>query len=788
MLHNYFKIALRNLQHNMRYSLINVIGLAIGITGGLFIFLWVWDEINFDRFHKNKEQLGQLYFNNFFSDNISTSAAVPLGPHEFLKSFDPRIKNTCVAYWQSNTLLTVGEKKVYQFGRMVSPEFLEMFQFPLLKGNAESALDDPRSIVLTESLAHAIFGEVDPINQLIKLNNEAEVKVTGVLKDLPANSSFTFQYLASWAIYGEQDWAKREKDNWDNESYPIFIELQPGSSFNEVNAAIKDLPNTKIKDGEFKIEMFIHPMEAWHLYSNFENGVASGGMIEFVRYFSLIALLVLIIACINFMNLTTARSEHRAREVGVRKTLGSRRRELVGQFIGESVLITAVAFILGMVMVEVLLPFYNGIVDKKLSIDYTYPMVWICAICIVVIIGFLAGSYPAFYLSSFNPVQVLKGKARASSGAATPRQLLVVLQFFFSITLIFGTIVIYKQIGYVKDRFTGYDKENLLNVEGNDDVSKNFDALRKLLVESRVVANVTSSNSPVTAIYGNNTMEWPGMPEGQATLFSRVSVGYDYAKTMGIKMLEGRDFSEDFKSDTSAMLINKAGLEAMGLENPIGAEVILWSRKWRIIGIIDNVVMDSPFKEVRPGFFILDTGYRSYITLRLSGDSKVDESIATLENIFKKVNPAYPFVYQFVDDEFNLKYKSITLISTLAVVFTGLALFITGLGLFGLVNFTVEQRTKEIGIRKVMGASSNSIVKLISKEFTKLMIVGFLLAAPCAWWGIDAYLSQYAYRTDIPWWILPVTGLVALVLTLAVVSTQALRAAAANPSKSLRSE
>jgi ABC-type antimicrobial peptide transport system permease subunit len=788
MFRNYLKIAIRNLFRNSVYSFINIGGLAIGLACSVLILLWVWDEISFDRFHENSPQLGQLYFNNHFSDNVSTSQAVPLGPYEFLKTFDSGIKNTCMAYWPSNALLSNGEKKLYQLGRMVTPEFLEMFRFPMLKGSPDKALDEPRSIVITESLSKALFGDSDPLNQMIKLDNTYELKVTGVLKDLPSNSTFQFKYLASWAVYGEQAWAKRDRDNWDNESYPVFVELQPGANLQDINNAIKDLPNQKIKDPEFKREAFILPLSDWHLRSKFENGIQNGGMIEFVRNFSIIAALILIIACINFMNLATARSERRAREVGIRKTVGSLRKELIGQFIGESILITTIAFIIAVVFVEIALPSYNALVDKKLFINYSSPWVWVLAISVIAITGILAGSYPAFYLSSFKPVSVLKGKIQTGSMATTPRKALVILQFFFSVILIFGTIVIYKQIEFTKERSLGYDNENLINIEGNEEMSNNFNTIKQQLLESRLAVSVTSSSSPVTAIYGNNTFDWPGKPQGQTVLFSRVQIGYDYAKTMGIKILEGRDFSEEFKSDSSAMLINKAALEVMGVEKPIGLEVSMWSRKWTIVGVLDNVIMDSPFSQVRPGFFILDNGYRNYVTARLA---KTNNMATTLENtkaIFEKLSPSYPLVYEFVDQDFSSKYKSINLVSSLATIFAFLALFITSLGLFGLVTFTAEQRTKEIGIRKIMGATTINIVQLISKDFTRLVLIGFVIAAPLAWWLMNNYLNQFSYRIHIAWWILPATGFIALAVTLLIVCSQALKAAAANPSQSLRSE
>ena len=788
MLHNYLIIALRNLQRNISYSFINITGLAIGIACSLLIMLWVWDELSFDRFHENGDRLGQLYINNHFSDRVSTSEAVPLGPYEFLKTFDPRIKNTCIAYWQSNALLANGEKKICHIGRMVSPEFLEMFRFPLIQGNPETVLDDPRSIVITESLAKALFGETDPINQVITLDNTTELKVTGLLKDLPGNSSFNFQYLASWAVYGEQPWAQRDRNNWDNQSYPVFIELNEGVSFQDINTAIKDLAMSKLDNPAFKIEIFALPLDQWHLYSDFQNGTQSGGLIKFVKYFSAIAALVLVIACINFMNLATARSERRAREVGVRKTLGSMRKNLILQFIGESILITSFAFLIAIVLVELLLPLYNGLVEKNLFIDYSSPFVWMGGLAVILITGVLAGSYPALYLSSFNPARVLKGNIHASKGATAPRQVLVVSQFFFSIALLFATIVIYKQIEFVRERQTGYDRTNLVNIQGNDELSEKYDAIKEALLSTRAAVSVTSSSSPVTEIYGNNTFDWPGKPEGQTILFSRVGIGYDYFKTMNVKILEGREFSPDFKSDSSAMIINKAGWDVMGIDQPIGLEVSMWSRKWTIVGVVDDVVMESPFSPVRPGFYILDNGYRNNVALRLDQSISASEQMAKTEAVLKKLNPSYPFVYRFVDQQFESKYKAINLISTLSTVFTFLALFITGLGLVGLATFTAEQRTKEIGIRKVMGASTSSIVRLLSRDFTKLVIIAFVLAAPFSWWAMDEYLKQYDYRTLIDWWILPASGTLILVINLIIVSAQAWRAAAANPVNSLRSE
>jgi predicted permease len=786
MLRNYLKIAFRNLQRNTIYSFINIAGLAIGIACSILIMLWVWDEVSYDRFHKNADRLGQLWIHNQFSDQITSSQAVPLPTYEFFKTYDSRIKNTSIAHWPYKHLLTSKETKISKFGQFVTPEFLEMFQFEFEKGSASTALKDASSIVITESLARALFGDQDPMNQSIRLENAYDLKVTGVLKNLPGNSSFDFEFLAPWAIYATQDWVKGKNDAWDDQSFQVFIELQPGVEVSEVNASIKNVLKEKTEDS--KVDLFIHPLMDWRLRSSFENGVQTGGMIDYVISFSLIAAFILVIACINFMNLATARSERRAREVGIRKSIGSRRRDLIGQFLGESILISSIAFFMSIVLVELSLPFYNQLVDKKLAIDYSTPVTWLLAISFICITGIFAGSYPAFYLSSFNPAKVLKGKLHAGRNATAPRKILVSLQFFFSIMLLVGMAGIYLQTQHVKNRETGYNRENMIMITSNEELNKNFKAIKEQLLSLGVAQSVTTASSPITEIYGNNTLEWPGKPEDQEVLFARVVTGFDYSKTMGIKMIDGRDFSEDFKSDSSAMLINRAAADEIGAENPVGMEIKLWSNTWKVIGVIDDVVMASPFRDVQPGFFLLNPDWAEVITVRLNETNDLNGAITKMESVFKTLNPSYPFEYHFVDEQFSKKFSSINLVGTLASAFAILAIFITSLGLFGLATFTAEQRTKEIGIRKVMGASTISIISLLSKDFTRLVVVGFVLAAPLAWWGLNAYLDRYTYRVTVSWWIIPAAGIVSLALTLIIVMTQTLKATSINPAESLRSE
>lgn len=566
----------------------------------------------------------------------------------------------------------------------------------------------------------------------------------------------------------------------------MYVQLQPGAVEAEVNNSIRDI----IKDNNPKAptaKLFLHPMSKWRLYSNFENGINSGGMIEYVRLFTAIAIFVLVIACINFMNLATARSESRAREVGIRKSVGSRRKELIFQFLGESVMVTFISSVLAIVLVELVLPSYNLLVNKNISIDYSNPWLWSVAIGWVFVIGIFAGSYPAFYLSSFQPVKVLKGKVSIGKGATTPRKVLVTLQFGFSIFLIIGTIVIYQQIMHVKNRDIGYDRENLMQIWTNGELETNFQTIREELVRTGVVKSVCKSNSPITSIFSNNEVKWEGMPD-QRVGFSTVATEYDYTETMGIKMIEGRDFSRDFKSDSMAVIINQAAVDLMGMNEPIGRKLTYNDRELEIIGVMPDVVMASPYQPVEPMTLIFDPDWSSTITIRLNKSQDLSESINTIESVFKKLNPTYPFEFRFADADFERKFATINLISRLATVFASLAIIITCLGLFGLAAFTAEQRTKEVGIRKVMGASVSSLVVLISKDFSRLVIFGFLISGPVAWWFLNNFLERYTYRIAIMWWILPLAGATALVLALIIVSTQALKAATANPTQSLRSE
>ncbi len=788
MLHNYLKIAFRSLIKNSAYSFINIGGLAIGIASSILILLWVADEYSYDTFHKNYDSIYKLYQSQQWVQGIGTGTSMPYPMKETIKAKSSQVKYVVMTNWGEGNTLQVGEKRLNKLGLSASEDFFNMFSFNMLVGDVKTALSDPSSIVITESTAKAFFGDEDPINKLIKIDKGQDLKVTGVIQDVPKQSQFRFDYVLPFAYYeATQGWVRNSKDNWNNNSFQMYVQLQPGATEADVNNSIQSI----VKDNNPKAPtavLFLHPMSKWRLYSNFENGKNTGGLIDYVQLFTAIAIFLMIIACINFMNLATARSESRAREVGIRKSVGSRRKELIFQFLGESLMITLISFLFAIVLVELLLPFYNTLVEKNISVNYSNPWIWISALALILITGIFSGSYPAFYLSSFQPVKVLKGKVNVGKGASTPRQILVTLQFSFSIFLIIGTLVIYQQIIHVKNREIGYDKENLMQIWTNNELESNFQTIRESLLNTAVVQSVCKSNSPITSIFSNNEVQWTGMPEGQRVGFSTIATEYDYTETMGVKMLEGRDFSRDFKSDSLAVVVNQAAVNLMGMKDPIGQKLKANGQEFEIIGVMPNIIMDSPYQPVEALAMYFDPGWSSTITIRLNKTSDLKGSIDKVEQVFKKLNPNYPFEFRFADADFEKKFSSINLISRLAGIFASLAILITCLGLLGLAAFTAEQRTKELGIRKVLGASVASLVVLITKDFSRLVILAFAISAPLGWWFLSNFLERYPYRVEISGWVLLSAGVGSLVLALIIVSTQAMKAALGNPVKSLKSE
>jgi ABC-type antimicrobial peptide transport system permease subunit len=746
--------------------------------------LWVTDEKSFDTFHEHGSRIYNVKRTKPGNNTLLTDDAQPLPLVEGLKA-DHGIKYVVGTDWGADHLLNHKEQRIIQSGMYVSKEFLQMFTFPMESGDATTALKDPAGIVLTASTAKALFGNENPMGKVVRVDNAQEMTVTGVLKDLPLNSTFSFKYIMPFSAYEiAQPWVKTMAQEWEMNAFLVYVELHENAAVEDVLA--RNVNIIKKNAAESQSELYFHPLKDWRLWSRFENGKPVGGSIEFVNSLTIVAGFILLIACINFMNLATARSERRSREVAIRKTIGSKKNQLIAQFILESLMISAIAFVLCIGFAEIALPFFNNLVDKHLSIPYSSLAFWGYAFAVVFVTGLIAGSYPAFYLSSFSPGVVLKG-ATGGTRSALPRKILVGLQFCFTIFQIVGTIVFFRQINHGMERELGYNRSNLLMIEQTKDINKNFTALKEELLSKGLITSITSSNSPITSLYAQMNVTWPGRAEPEKTSFATVATAHDYMKTMGIPLLEGRDFDPAYH-DSSSVVINETAANVMGLEKPLG-EIISWEgRDLTIIGVVPDVIMASPFRPVDPTMFVFDPTWISHYTLRIPNDKNLPETIAGVEDIFKKYNPAYPFTYTFADEAFDQKFSGIRFIGRMANIFSALAVVISCLGLFGLAAFTAEKRTKEIGIRKVLGASVMQMVTLLSKEFTWLVAIAFIFTAPFAWYFFNSWLERFPYRIDVHWEILVAAGLTALVLALVTVSSQALKAALANPVDSLKNE
>lgn len=785
MFKNYFKIAWRNLFRNKGFSLTNILGLTIGITCTIFIFLWVQDEVTYDKFHKNYDNIYQVMANRDFNNNVFTDPNMIMPLASSLEKAYPQIKNAVVTTQGESHIFSSGDDKIKKTGLTVGGNFFEMFSWKFIKGNPSTALSDPSSIVLTESAAKAFFGNTDPINKVLKIDNQDNVKVTAVVADPPGNSSLQFDFVKPFN-YSDPD-VKRSMDEWINSSWRVYLQVAAGASIAALDKDINTLKKQHSPDDKVST-YFAFPMNKWRLYSDFKDGKNVGGMIEYVRLFTIIAIIILLIACVNFMNLSTARSEKRAKEVGVRKALGSGKKQLILQFFTESMILSCIAFILSVVAVYLLLPSFNTLVDKHLSFDFSQPAVWIAAVAIIVFTGVVAGSYPALYLSSFNAVKVLKGSFLPGKKAIVPRRILVVSQFVISILLISATIIVYQQIQHVKNRDIGYNDNNLIMIPSTPDISKNYVVVKQELLKTGMVNSVTRTFSPITEVWWKTPApDWKGKPADAQIIVTGFSTDADFTKTMGVKVLQGKDFS-GLPSDSSAMMLNQAAVAAMGLKNPIGMEMRYGPKTFTVTGVTANVVMESPFKPVEPMMIFYRPDQSNIVDIRLNQTTELPKAVHSIETVFKTYNPSVPFEYQFADQEFGKKFITEELIGKLTNIFAGLAIFICCIGLAGLASFTIEKRIREIGIRKVLGSSVQQILLLISKEFLKLVLIAFVIAVPIAWWAMNSWLQKYDYRIDISLWLFVAVGFGILLLTLIVVSLNTLRAATSNPVKSLRSE
>ncbi len=785
MIKNYFKIAWRNLVNKKGFSFINITGLAVGMAGAILIWAWVQNEYSFEDFQKNKNTLYKVWNRGTDGTNVYTFdvTSSPLG--KTLKQEFPEVKNYARQYWTIDRLFNFGDVSVKAKGNDVDKGFLTMFSFSFAQGNPEHALDGVNDIVITRHLADKIFGNADPMNKLIKLENKASYKVTGVLNDLPNNTAFDFEYLVSLAA-NENTYTN---GSWGDNSYNTFVQLQPNVDINRFADKIKNI--VKSHDPKASLEVFLHPMTQWRLYSTFENGKVVGGRIEIVRLFLGIAAILLLIACINFMNLSTARSQKRAREVGVRKVIGAGRLSLMAQFLSESILITFIAGLVSLVLVELCLPAFNQLTGKVLVINFIAPSFLLAFFGFIIITGLLAGSYPAFFLSGFRPVMVLKGTFKDTQKLINPRKVLVVVQFTVAIILVVATLVVYRQIKFAQSRDIGYKQANLLEVPMEGDINKNYDLIKNELINSGAVTTMSKTGYTVT-IEGSRTdgFKWEGSGLNQDKMgFSRLGTAGDFVKTMGLKLIAGRDVDFNaFPGDSASVMLNETAVKAMQLKDPVGKFVTRGTEKLQIIGVFKDFIIKSPYANVDP-MIVFASKYWTYNTvIRLNEKNNIAKNLELVEKVFKKYNPAYPFSYEFVDRVFGKKFNDQQQTGSLAFVFAGLTIFISCLGLFGLAAYMAENRAKEIGIRKVLGASVAGITQMLTREFVALVLVAIVIAIPFAYYAMNKWLQDFTYRIDIGWVTFAMAGVIAITIAVLTVSFQSVKAALANPVKSIQAE
>ncbi|MGA0560342.1 ABC transporter permease [Larkinella sp. VNQ87] len=787
MLTNYLKIAWRNLLRNKTFSLINVLGLALGMACSLLILLWVQDELAMDRFHANDNRLYRVLENqNWAGQDLSTTPATPGVLAEHLKKDFPEVEQAAMLSWENNLLLAVGNTFAKEEGRYASTDFLTMFSFPLREGDPRTALTRSGNIVISEKLARKYFPNQSALGKSIRIDNTEDLMVTGVLAELPEHSSLKFDFLISWELFLKLNpWAKE----WDNNGPRTYVLLKPNTDPDKFSAKIKDYISLKTNKQVTNIALLLQKYSDAYLHSNFKNGKLNGGRIEYVQLFIIVAVFILIIACINFMNLATARSVKRAKEVGVRKVVGAMRQSLMGQFVGESLLISFLALLVALLLVLMLLPVFNELTEKHLAFMLSSPNFWLILLGLTLITGLLAGSYPALFLSSLQPVVVLKGVLKFKPSATLFRKGLVVFQFSLSIILIVGMVVIYRQIQYIQNKNLGFDKENLVYMPLEGDLKKNFPTFRNELVNQPGIKAASASWSDPLVV-GSSTVgvTWPGKDTTQRILFHQTAVHYGYLQSMNIRLKEGRDFSPAYSTDTSNYIINEAAARKIGYKDPVGKELTFWGRKGTIVGIVNDYHINSLHVAIDPLILHMQRNEFDGVVLVRGEKGRTQEALANLEKTFRKFNPKYPFEYKFTDQEFGTYYKGEKVISKLANYFAFLAIFISCLGLFGLAAFTAEQRTKEIGIRKVLGASISNIVLMLSKDFLWLVLIASLVALPIAWWAMTDWLKKYENRIDIEWWMFAVAVVASLFVALFTISFQSIKAALMNPVKSLKTE
>lgn len=778
MVRNDIKIAVRSLWKNKGYSAINILGLAAGLTAVLLIALWIQNQFRYDNFYSNRAHIYKAM--NRYTKDMSTGQITSFPLADALVEGYPEVEHAARVYWPSNRLLTFDSEGIKSIGNDVDPSFLKIFNFPVVEGMGMDALQDKTNIVITQSLAKSLFGNETPIGKTIKLDNERPYTVVSVLKDLPSYTSFMFNYLIA---------LDREPSNWNTNTYSTYVSLKPGTDVESFNKKIEPLVRTKAPDLANTVN-FLYPITQLHLHSRFENGIVAGGKIDQVRIIGGIGLLILCIACINFINLSTARAQKRAKEVGVRKIVGAKKRNLIGQFLIESIIISLLAGLLAIWLSFFSLPMFNQMLDKPLSLVSTGPLFWLAILAFVVFTGFVAGVYPSFVLSSLQPIKNLKASKKSSFNL---RSILVVVQFGSAIVLIIATIVIRLQIQHASKRDIGYDTSQLIEVTLEGKNVDSYETIKKELLNSGFVTHVTRTGLTITqnnsSSWGN--FLWQGATEEQTsnTIFYLMRAQSDFIQTVGLHLVDGRDIDYPrLASDDRAILLNEAAIRTMGLANPVGQSFYWGDEAYTIVGIFSDFISGSPYGDVDPMIVYASDSWMRNMLIRTNDKKAMAKTLEAIANTLKKFDSAYPFNYRFVDERYAEKFKEQQQTASLALTFSLLAILISCMGLFGLISYIAETRVKEIGIRKVLGASVSTIVTMLSTDFIKLVCLSILIASPIAWWAMNKWLEDFTYKIDAEWWIFTVAGLISIAIALLTVSVQSIRAAMANPVDSLRNE
>jgi len=790
MIKNYLKTAWRNLIKNKAHTFINIAGLSVGLACSLLILLWVQNELSVDAYHKNGDRLYSVYERQYYDNKVHGQYGTPGVLADELKKQIPEIEAASNLIYGDEYTFQVGDKILKMNGADAGDDYFKMLSIPLLQGNAQTALNSPVSLAISRKMAVAFFGSPQgAIGKTIRYENKKNFKVTGVFEDLPKTSSQKYDFVINWYNYLEENgWAK----DWGNNGPATMIMLRADAKPALVEKKIThflDNLNKDQKKGTFTEDLGLQRLDEGYLHGNFDNGKIEGGRIEYVHLFTIVAIFILLIACINFMNLTTARSVKRAREIGVRKVVGAVRSVVIKQFIGESLLITTLAVVVSLALLVLLLPVFNQITQKEIDLPFNQPLFWIKLAALTIITGLISGSYPALFLSSFNPVKVLKGTMKLDSGTTMFRKGLVIFQFALSVILITATIIVSRQMAYVQSKNLGYDRENLIYVPMNGELMPKYNTFKEEALRMPGIQSVSRiSNVPTNMSSTTGGVNWEGKDPNLNIEFTQISVGYDFVKTLKLQMLGGRDFSKDYPTDSVGYIINEAALKRIKYADPIGKPLSFWGKKGTIVGLVKDFHFNSLHEEVQP-LVIRSREQESYGTVMVKTQpGKTKQALASLETLCKQINPSFPFAYNFSDQEYQKLYQNEQVVTKLSDAFAFLAIFISCLGLLGLAMFTAEQRIKEIGIRKVLGASVSSLFRLLSSEFLVLVIIALFIALPISWYAMNHWLQRFAYRTPMQWWMFALSGATIILIAVLTVSFQAIKAALINPIKSLRSE